>query len=228
MPIYTKLAAGTPAGTASAAILIKGTLQPVYIQDGIPYAVAVLGMPWVLRVTNLTSARIEAVVSVDGRNVQEDEPGDPYGNAGLLIPARDYRDIEGWRTDDGHVRQFVFTDPAQAVAAQAGTPQNTGVIGLAAWHERTYEWRSPAVAVASAGGDDVLYARGMIMNTRAGTGIGATRLSPVTRVQFDRGGAPDLLTLFYDTERALREKGVIPGPQPWPGMTGYGKYQEAQ
>jgi hypothetical protein len=227
--VFTVLAAQTPRKTASAAILAGGSVwqHPLWVRDGVPYAVAVLGLTWVLRVKNLTGARIEAVVSVDGRNVQKDEPGDPYGNAGLLIPGHDHRDIEGWRTDDGHVREFVFTDPAQAVAAQAGAPQNTGVIGLAAWREGAYGWKANVPLAAAAGQRDSL-PRGMTVNSRAGTGIGAARPSPVTQVRFNREGDPDLLAIFYDTEAALREKGIIAGPQPWPGIGGYETYQEAR
>jgi hypothetical protein len=89
----------------------------------------------------VSSARVLAVVSVDGVNVITGEDADP-DQSGYVIEPDATVDIQGWRKDFERTAAFYFTDVGDAYASRTGRPGNLGVIGIAAFRER-------AVAVMS-------------------------------------------------------------------------------
>jgi len=96
------------------------------------------GDRYVIRVTNHTARRVEAVVSVDGRDVLSGKPGDYQQQRGYLVGPHDSVRIEGFRKDLGSVAAFRFTTPSDAYSSRMGTPENVGVIGAAFFpHRRT-------------------------------------------------------------------------------------------
>lgn len=89
-----------------------------------------------LRLQNRSSARIEVVVTVDGRDVISGEPGDFLEQRGYVLDPREVLTIEGYRQSLDAVAAFRFTDLADSYTARMGTPQLAGVIGVAAFRER--------------------------------------------------------------------------------------------
>lgn len=78
-------------------VLVDGVPVPTYTHGGDTYLLGQLGARYTLRVANHSGRRIEAVVSVDGRDVIDGKPADFRGKRGYLVPAWGSVDIEGWR-----------------------------------------------------------------------------------------------------------------------------------
>lgn len=95
-----------------------------------------------IRVENRTGRRIEAVVTVDGRDVISGTVGDYVNARGYLIDAYDDVRIEGFRQSWDQVAAFRFTSPHDSYSSRMGTPENVGVIGVAIFPERV---RPPVV-----------------------------------------------------------------------------------
>ena len=97
-----------------------------------------LGDRYTIRVTNHTSRRVEAVVSVDGRDVIDGKPGDFARKSGYLVPAWGQVEIDGWRLSQAQAAAFRFSSVADSYAARMGSARNVGVIGVAIFPERVY------------------------------------------------------------------------------------------
>ena len=78
-------------------VLIDGAPAATYEYGGGTYVLGQLGARYTLRVANHSGRRVEAVVSVDGRDVIDGRPADFRGKRGYLIPAWGSVDIDGWR-----------------------------------------------------------------------------------------------------------------------------------
>jgi hypothetical protein len=94
------------------------------------------GQRYDIRVENRTGQRVEAVVTVDGRDVISGQVGDFVGARGYLIEAYDELVIQGFRQSSSEVAAFRFTSPRGSYSARMGTPENVGVIGVAVFPER--------------------------------------------------------------------------------------------
>ena len=99
----------------------------------------VLGEPgerYAIRVENPTAQRVEAVVSVDGRDAISGEPGDYVSQRGYLIEPWGTLRVEGFRRSLDEVAAFRFTGRDGSYSARRGTPQHVGVIGVAIFPEK--------------------------------------------------------------------------------------------
>ena len=101
-----------------------------------PTCWATLGARYTLRMANHSSRRVEAVVSVDGRDAINGRPGDFRTNRGYLIPAWGSVDIDGWRISQSEAAAFRFSSVPHSYAAQTGSAREVGVIGVAMFPER--------------------------------------------------------------------------------------------
>ena len=90
---------------------------------------------YVIRITNPTERRIEAVVSVDGLDVIDGENGD-LRKRGYIVPAYGETRIEGFRTSQADVATFRFSSVAGSYAGQKGKARNVGVIAVALFEEQ--------------------------------------------------------------------------------------------
>jgi hypothetical protein len=107
------------------------------------------GERYSIRVQNHTGRRVEAVVTVDGRDVISGTVGDFVGESGYLIDAYDTVVIDGFRQSLDEVAAFRFTRPENSYSARMGTPENVGMIGIAIFPERVHEQivrRAPPMA----------------------------------------------------------------------------------
>ena len=104
------------------------------------FVLGAYGERYNIRVENRTGRRVEAVVTVDGRDVVSGRVGDFVGERGYIIDPYDQVVIEGFRQNYDQVAAFRFVTPGQSYSSRMGTPQNVGVIGVAIFPER---WREP-------------------------------------------------------------------------------------
>ncbi|MBN2576000.1 MAG: hypothetical protein JXP73_15665 [Deltaproteobacteria bacterium] len=120
-------------------VLVDGSPAPTFWHAGESYVMGRVGERYVIRVSNHTGRRIEAVVTVDGRDVVDGKPGDFRKKRGYLVPAWSHVDIDGWRLSQSRAAVFRFSSVADSYAARMGNAREVGVIGVAVFPERV--WR---------------------------------------------------------------------------------------
>lgn len=118
-----------------------GNSLATFVKDGRTFLLGEPGLRYNIRVRNPTGQRIEAVISVDGRDAMSGQPGDYVNQRGYVIPAYGSLLVEGFRRSLEEVAAFRFTSPEDSYSSRLGTPQNVGVIGVAFFPERV---RAPA------------------------------------------------------------------------------------
>jgi hypothetical protein len=122
-------------------VLVDGRPTQTYWHDGENFVLGRLGDRYTIRVCNRTGRRVEAVVSVDGRDVIDGRPGDFANKRGYLVPAWGEVEIDGWRLSQWQAAAFRFSSVADSYAARTGNARNVGVIGVAIFPERIYRPR---------------------------------------------------------------------------------------
>ena len=124
------------AGAYDVEVLVDGVPAPTYGHDGESYVMGQLGARYTLRVHNRSGRRIEAVISVDGRDVIDGKGADMRGKRGYLVPAYGQIDIDGWRISQSAAAAFRFSTVRDSYAARTGSAREVGVIGVAVFPER--------------------------------------------------------------------------------------------
>src|SRR5258708_24486437 len=102
-------------------VLVDGVPAPTFFQRGGTYVLGELGARYTLRILNHTGRRIQAVASVDGRDVVHGHPADFRNKRGYLVPAFGQVDIDGWRLSRAEVAAFRFPPGADSYAARTGS-----------------------------------------------------------------------------------------------------------
>lgn len=92
------------------------------------------GQRYAIRVFNHGDERVEAVVTVDGRDVVSGELGD-FQRRGYIVPAHGSVVIDGFRRSLDTVAAFRFSTPERSYSALKGSGNHVGVIGLAVFSE---------------------------------------------------------------------------------------------
>ena len=126
-------------------VLVDGSPAPTFWHDGENYVMGHTGERYVIRVQNHSSRRIEAVVTVDGRDAIDGKAGDFQHKRGYLVPAWGQVDIDGWRLSQSQAATFRFSSVADSYAARTGNARQVGVIGVAVFPARLYRPRPRAV-----------------------------------------------------------------------------------
>jgi hypothetical protein len=124
------------AGAYELTLLVDGVPVRTFGHDGETYALGELGTRYTLRVANHSGRRIEAVVSVDGRDVIDGKPADYASKRGYLVPAWGSIDIDGWRISTAEAAAFRFSTVPESYAARTGSAREVGVVGVAIFPER--------------------------------------------------------------------------------------------
>jgi hypothetical protein len=114
----------------------SGRELPTFHHGAQTFVLGRYGERYDIRVENRTARRVEAVVTVDGRDVISGTVGDYVHARGYLIDAYDDLRIEGFRQSWDEVAAFRFTSPHDSYSSRMGTPENVGVIGVAIFPER--------------------------------------------------------------------------------------------
>jgi len=117
-------------------VLVDGVPAPTFWHGNGTYVLGQHGERYTLRIINHTGRRIEAVVSVDGRDVVDGRPADYRNKRGYLVPAWGQMDIDGWRLSTFQAAAFRFSTVARSYAARTGSARDVGVIGAAIFSER--------------------------------------------------------------------------------------------
>jgi hypothetical protein len=126
-------------------VLVDGSPAPTFWHDGENYVMGHTGERYIIRVHNHTGRRIEAVVTVDGRDAIDGKSGDFQRKRGYLVPAWGQVDLDGWRLSQSQAAAFRFSSVADSYAARTGNAREVGVIGVAVFPERVYRPRAMPV-----------------------------------------------------------------------------------
>jgi hypothetical protein len=111
-----------------------GSDLPTFQHRGRTYVMGEYGERYQIKVSNLEGDRIEAVVTVDGRDVINGQPG-AFHHRGYVINGYQSVLIDGFRQSQDQVATFRFTSPSNSYSSKMGSPQNVGVIGVAIFEE---------------------------------------------------------------------------------------------
>lgn len=112
-----------------------GNVLATYAHRGEWFAEGRQGQRYNVRIYNHTGQRVEAVVSVDGRDVLSGSPGNYKAQRGYIVPAYGSVLIDGFRTSLSSVAAFRFSSPGDSYSSRMGTPENVGVVGAAFFPE---------------------------------------------------------------------------------------------
>ncbi len=116
-------------------LLCEGRPCPETTRRGDRWVMGQYGDRYTIRLHNDSDHAVEAVVTVDGRDVVNGRSGS-YANRGYIVGAWDSVDIDGWRVNLSQVAAFRFTDVPDSYAGRVDGGRNTGVIGVAFFPER--------------------------------------------------------------------------------------------
>jgi hypothetical protein len=203
----------------------SGRPLPVFRHHGQTFVWGNGGERFAVRIENPTSERVEAVLSVDGRDAVSGEVADFAVQRGYVIAPFSSVVVEGFRSSLDEVRAFRFTRPENSYSSRRGTPENVGIIGVAFFKERR---RAPialkqrprphtkaapeASAPEAARSRDAEAPAGPRSSTdNLGTAYGERRTSFVTEVAFDREHStrPSFTTTVrYDDRNGLVARGI--------------------
>jgi hypothetical protein len=111
-----------------------GETLETYAKNGRYYVLGDDGDRYIIRVTNPTANRVEAVVTVDGLDVIDGENGDGR-KRGYVVPAYGELKVEGFRTSASDVATFRFSAVDDSYAGKKGKARNVGVIAVAIFEE---------------------------------------------------------------------------------------------
>lgn len=199
---------------------------PSFRHHGVTFVLGTPGEHYQIRVTNPYGERVEAVVSVDGRDAVSGRRGDYVSQRGYVLGPYESVLIEGFRQSLERVASFRFVDPEDSYSARLGTPQNVGIVGVAFFRERRH-LRSPvpiarprledskprpssARASAAKGANE--------SDSRLGTEYGESIVSRVNETRFERRSSrPErVVTLRYDDADGLIARGIdLSGVRPY-------------
>lgn len=203
----------------------SGSPLPTFRHTGQSFVLGEPGEPYVIRVENPTAERVEAVVTVDGRDAISGEPGDYVSQRGYLIEPWGTLTVAGFRRSFDEVATFRFTARGRSYSARRGTPENVGVIGVALFPERERprtplarpqprvpesQYRS-APGAPRAGRDDARRESRKSGPSNIGTEYGESQESNVIEVAFQRRSPTHpqaVLRIRYDDYQGLEARGV--------------------
>lgn len=109
-------------------------LEAVHVGDR-TFVVGQAGERYAIVLTNRTSHRFEAVMTVDGLDVINGKAGS-FDNRGYVLMPFATLEVEGFRQSTSSVAAFRFASVSDSYAAQTGSARNVGVIGIALFGER--------------------------------------------------------------------------------------------
>jgi hypothetical protein len=204
----------------------------IFDVDGLHYLLGRRGQPYEIWLSNRTDARLEAVVSVDGRDVISGRSADYREDRGYILYPGEELQIEGFRTSLDSVAAFEFSEVEDSYAARMGDASNVGVIGVALFDEAERAEPAPIAGGEPYDRDDERYpppraapsAKGAApgaaadsaiameeesqgLGTRYGDQVGSqAEIVPFKRKDPDQ--PVEVIGLYYDDRRGLRAKGV--------------------
>lgn len=125
-----------------------GNSLPSFYHEGHTFVLGEPGERYTVRVDNPTGERVEAVVSVDGRDAISGRVADYRAQRGYIVPPYGSVTVDGFRQSLSAVAAFRFANPEDSYSARMGTPENVGIVGVALFSER--KRKAPPQPVARA------------------------------------------------------------------------------
>jgi len=113
-------------------------MLPTFYQGGRAYVLGSMGQRYRVRVSNPTSRRVEAVVSIDGLDSIDGRNATYADKRGYIIEPYGEVTLEGFRTSVDDVATFRFSSVRDSYAGRKGNARNVGVIGVAVFPEREH------------------------------------------------------------------------------------------
>lgn len=169
------------------------------------------GSEFVIRVSNDSSRRILAVVSVDGRSVMDGKEA-TKNSGGYVIGAFSHVDIPGWRLDNEGVAKFRFHKASRSYAVKSGQSENIGVIGCAIHEEKEYFLRNDIsdqnMARPIARAHSFRRAERCTDEPSLGTEFGSRKDHKVRTIKFEPSGEVTTMQLRYADRAELKRRGV--------------------
>lgn len=118
-------------------VVVHGKTVRVYHHRGEVFIEGRKGTEYVLRLSNNTTDRVLAVLSVDGLSVMTGEPASIRDGHGYVLQPQSRITVPGWRLNNQEVAAFRFGSMPNAYAALRDRARNIGVIGGAIFKERS-------------------------------------------------------------------------------------------
>lgn len=204
-----------------------GDTLPLFLEEGRTFVLAEAGQRYNVRIGNPTAARVEAVLSVDGRDAVSGRLADYVHERGYVIPAYGSVLVEGFRRSLDEVAAFRFSSAEASYSARRGTPQWVGVVGVAFFPERAPTSAPFAVPLRRrprpesapertgeerGSGAPVQRERDWVGSVNhSGTEFGEACGSRVDSAPFERATASHpakVVTLRYDDAQGLEARGI--------------------
>ncbi|TNF37063.1 MAG: hypothetical protein EP329_04065 [Deltaproteobacteria bacterium] len=202
------------------------------------YVVGEYGHRYTISLTNRSGRWVEAVVTVDGRNIVDGQRASSRSRGYLVAPYESV-EIEGWRVSTREVAAFRFTSVGDSYAGRVGDGHRAGTIRVEVYPERQRptwippvdpypypdapywrdgEERAPSTEGAAPRKDGAGSAYRDEVRRRhdhgqhLGTQYGESRWQPVEERDFERASSSpsQTTTLHYDDYRGLVARGVLP------------------
>lgn len=120
-------------------VLVHGKPLREYLHKGKIYIEGRANSKYELLLRNNSARRVEAVISVDGLDVLDGKPAKSTNTGYVIQPWQTLR-LEGWRLTDEEVAAFLFAEEEESYASKKGKKRNMGVIGVAFYFERVYQY----------------------------------------------------------------------------------------
>jgi hypothetical protein len=173
-----------------------GAPMATFGRNGKYYVLGDTGERYVIRVTNPTPRRVEAVITVDGLDVIDGEAGD-VGKRGYIVPPYGDLRVEGFRTSASEVATFRFSTVGGSYAGKKGKARNVGVIAVALFEEQAAPEIVDDDRMATLGEEQRPY------DGRPGPGARGRRIAPVAPRVSDAGGGHDAAKKADASERRM-------------------------
>lgn len=163
---------------------------PAALFGGALYYAGQDGQQYAIRIANNTAARVEVVVTVDGRDVVSGGLGDYRKQRGYIIEPFGQIMVDGFRQSLDQVAAFRFSGLGDSYTALQGTPQHAGVIGIAVFEERAQrQKKSGPLAVGPTPADQTPFPASRGSSGGAARAEAAAKSSPEPFAGDDRRGA---------------------------------------
>lgn len=115
----------------------EGRPVRTYVHDGRTYIESHEDLVYRVRVKNLTSKRIMAVISVDGRSIVTGKPvSTDSTETGYILGPYAEELFRGFRVDENQIAEFTFGKRETSYATEKGDGQGNGVIAVRAFAEK--------------------------------------------------------------------------------------------
>ncbi|MBM4344881.1 MAG: hypothetical protein FJ100_16055 [Deltaproteobacteria bacterium] len=172
--------------------------------NGRTYVLGAEGQRYKIVVRNHSGRRVEAVVSVDGRDAIDGKPAN-WSKPGYIVPPYGAVTIDGFRVSLRDVAAFRFASVADSYAAQMGNDRNVGVVGVAVFTERHVPPPRPVMRRE--------YDRGGHGDDREAKADSAPRSGPSAKAEAGKaaGAAPTGRSAAESSEPAPRDRTERPG-----------------